>query len=170
MKKIILISLLALLSAVAMAQFRVGIQAGGGAGLVDKYTGTRETILPPDSSNVAFVGSIGVLAELRTGPIFFRSGAVFQSNDQLYVPIQMFLISNSGGAFIGGGYSLAMMEPKIGEPKMDMINIILGNKLSRTMDFALQFDYPAKSNVLDATLSIKIGYYPLSTCRARCQR
>lgn len=165
MKKFILISLLTLLSAVAMAQFRIGIQAGGGAGFVDKYAGVPETILPPDSSNIAFVGSIGVLAELRTGPIFFRSGAVFQSNQQMYVPIQMFLISNSGGAFLGGGYSLAMKEPKL-----DMINFILGNKLSRTMDFALQFDYPAKSNLLDATLSLKIGYYPLSTCRARCQR
>jgi hypothetical protein len=154
MKKLLFLSLL-FISISASAQFKLG-------GTVSAGFGSQSTAAPLDSFK--FVGSAGIMGEITTHPVFFRTGFVFQGDGRQFIPLTLLFRASGTGAFLGGGVSLAMGG------KESMYELIIGNKVSRNGDFYISFSHPLKGGTIqDCILAIHFTYYPLTTCGNSCE-
>lgn len=157
MRKLILLVLL-FVSISMSAQFKFGALAGVGVG-------SDSEAIPMDSFTVVYGG--GPLVEYGGYGYSIRTGAVFQSNGQLQVPIQGIIKSSRQGGFLGLGVSLNALH-KDGDENPGFFDFILGNKISRNIDFSVGFSYPMKGNVQDAIIQVRMCIFPLSTCKEAC--
>ena len=153
MKKILVLCLL-FVSVTLSAQFKLGVTAGGGVG-------SKSTVTPLDSFK--FVGSLGISAEVRYNLVFFRTGVVFQNDNRTFVPLHLFVRTTPAGGFLGGGVSLATNKGK------SMYDIILGRKMSRNIDIALQYSHPLQGVFSESILGIHLTFYPFTTCGDNCE-
>ncbi len=158
MKKFILLSVLFI--AVSMnAQFKFG--AIGGVGV-----GSNSTTMPIDSFTTVYGG--GPLVEYALTGFSLRTGAVYQSNNQLLVPLQGLIKTNTKGGFIGLGVSFNAFMDRVLDGTPGTYDLIFGNKVARNIDFSIGFSYPMKGNIHDAVLQIRMCIFPISTCSTTC--
>ncbi len=157
MKKLLLLTLLFITVSVS-AQFKFG--AIGGVGI-----GSESTDAVLDSFTVVYGG--GPLIEYGGRDFSIRTGAVFQSNEQILIPLQGIIKSSRQGGFIGLGASFNVLR-KDSASVPGTFDLILGNKVARNIDFSVGFSYPMNGNLHDAVVQIRMCIFPLSTCKEAC--
>lgn len=155
MRKITLLIVL-FVSVTMSAQFKFG-------GIMSVGVGSESTAIPMDSFNVRYGG--GGLIEYGGFGYSIRTGAVYQSDDKLLIPLQFILKSSRKGGFVGLGVSFDVLRK---DNTMGYYDFILGNKVARNIDFSVGYSYPMKGGVQNSLLAIRMCIFPLSTCKEAC--
>ncbi len=154
MKKLIFL-LFILITVSANAQFKVGIVGGGGVR-------SESTVTPVDSFTAT--GTIALLGEVGGRFLFFRSGYQYYGPDKSMIPTSLFLRLGHSGAFLGGGLAFSTSSKN-----KNMYELMFGNKFSRSVDFHLCFSHPLEGDMNESIFTLRLSYFPLSTCVGKCE-
>lgn len=137
----------------AQAQFKFGASARGGVTNVNEGT-VKETY--------DFVGAGGPVIEFTSYIGFLRAGYNFHNANRQSVPLEACLRLGRTGVFVGGGVSLAANSGS------NYYDIIFGKKFHRNGDFCLMYSKPYDGLDSKAIYSLRLTFFPFTTCGDVC--